>query len=65
MHYESSVNEMRCALNIDLNWENIIRKAFPKFMNQIWNAFPPLEDLEILGTIRSPEICDLKECDGL
>lgn len=29
------------------------------------NALPPLVDLVILGTIKSPEFCDLKERDGL
>lgn len=61
----------RCVFNLDLNWvsesepRTLSGRLFQSLGAKCENALPPLEDLAILGTTRSPEFCDLKEREGL
>ncbi len=57
--------------NLDLNREsvsetpNVIRKAIQSLGAKYEKALPPLVDFAILGTTKSPELCDPRERDGL
>ena len=57
----------RCVFNLDLNWESesehrtLSGRLFQSLGAKCENALPPLVDLDILGTIKSPEFYDLKD----
>ena len=61
----------RCVFHLDLNWESesehrtLSGRLFQTLGARCENALPFLVDLDILGTTRSPEFCDLKERDEL
>ncbi len=61
----------RCVFNLDLNRESVSEprtlsgRLFQSLGDKCEKALPPLVDFAILGTTKSPEICDLRECDGL
>ena len=65
MHYVNAWPK-RCIFNLDLNRESLSHEHYQEGLGaKCENALPPLVDLDILGTTRSPEFCDLKERDGL
>jgi len=70
MHYVN-VWLKRCVFNLDLNWvseseaRTLSGRLFQSLGAKCENALPLLVDLDILGTTRSPEFCDLKEREGL
>ncbi len=61
----------RCIFNLDLNRESVSEpqtlsgRLFHSLGAKCEKALPPLVDFAILGTTKSSEFCDLRECDGL
>ncbi len=59
------------CLYLDLNRESVSEprtlsgRLFQSLGAKYEKALPPLVDFAILGTIKSPEFCDLRERDGL
>ncbi len=59
------------SFNLDLNRESVSEprtlsgRLFQSLGAKYEKALPPLVDFAILGTIKSPEFCDLRERDGL
>ncbi len=70
MHYVNAWLK-RCVFNLDLNRESVSEprmlsaRLFQSLGAKYEKALPPLVDFAILGTIKSPEFCDLRERDGL
>ncbi len=61
----------RCVFNLDLNSESVseprtlLGRLFQSLRAKYEKVLPPLGDFAILGTIKSPEFCDLREWVGL
>ncbi len=57
----------RCVFNLDLNRESVSEprtlsgRLFQRLGAKYEKVLPPLVDFAILGTIKSPEFCDLRE----
>ncbi len=70
MHYVNAWLK-RCVFNLDLNRESVseprtlLGRLFQSLGAKYEKALPPLVDFAILGTIKSPEFCDVRERDGL
>ncbi len=70
MHYVNAWLK-RCVFNLDLNRESVSEpwtlseRLFQSLGAKYEKALPPLVDFAILGTTKSPELCDLRERDGL
>ncbi len=63
MHYVNAWLK-RCVFNLDLNRESVSEprtlsgRLFQSLGAKYEKALPPLVDFAILGTTKSPEICD-------
>ncbi len=61
----------RCVFNQDLNRESVSEprtlsgRLFQSLGAKYEKVLPPLVDFTILGTTKSPELCDLRERVGL
>ncbi len=61
----------RYVFNLDLNRESLSKlrtllgRLFQSLGAKYEKVLPPLVDFAILGTTKSPEICDLRERVGL
>ncbi len=61
----------RCVFNLDLNRESVSEprtlsgSLFQSFGAKYEKVLPPLVDFAILGTNKSPELCDLRDWFGL
>ncbi len=56
----------RCVFNLDLNRESVSSlRLFQSLGAKYKNVLPPLMDFVILGTTKSPELCELRERVGL
>ncbi len=61
----------RYVFNLDLNRESVSKlrtllgRLFQSLGAKYEKVLPPLVDFAILGTTKSPEICDLRERVGL
>ena len=70
MHYLNAWPK-RCVFNLDLNRESVSEpqtlsgRLFQSLGAKCEKALPPFVDFAILGTIKSPAFCDLRERDGL
>ncbi len=74
MHYMKACLK-RCVFNLDLNRESVFEpqtlsgRLFQSLGSKYEKGIPPLVDFAILGTIlgtiKSPEFCDLRERVGL
>ncbi len=69
MHYVNAWLK-RCVFNLDLTESvseprTLSGRLFQSLGAKCEKALPPLVDFAILGTTKSPEFYDLRECDGL
>ncbi len=61
----------RCVFNLDLNKESVSEpwilsgRLFQSLGAKYEKVLPPLVDCAILGTTKSPELCDFRERVGL
>jgi len=58
----------RCVFNLDLNRESVSEprtlsgRLFKSLGAKYVKVLPPLVDFVIIGTTKSPEFCDLRDC---
>ncbi len=70
MHYMNAWLK-RCVFNLDLNRESLSEprtlpgRLFQSLGAKCEKVIPPLVNFAILGTTKSPELCDLRERVGL